>query len=141
MSKTYRALAIVAVVALAVVALVLASARYVTGGWFSYAPLMRPQENYWLVGYLPLLLAAISGVCAPIVSTFSVVVAAQSRRWVWLIILVVIGLIGVYGETVGLILIPRYLPIAVFRPLSLDQLIPQGLPAIAALIFVATARR
>lgn len=146
MSKTHRALAIVAVI----VTLVTLCGRALeapvgSGGvWFSYAPLT--SGGGLLAGLITPLTLATTTIAAPIVSTFGAVVAGQEHRRGWLVAFILLGLIGVFGTStyymlelyLGLALRLRTIGIAtdIYAPMIL-----QALPAIAALIFVATSRR
>ncbi len=146
MSRTYRALAIVAVVAtLLSVASQLWYMHVSMNGWFSYAPIGGPDILGLPAGLLLAIWPPTNTLAAPVVSVFGVIVAAQARRWGWLVAFILLGLIAIYGPT-PLYILDAYLGLE--RPLQtfgLDaiapQLLPLMLPAIAALIFVASARR
>lgn len=146
MSKTYRALAVVAVVATALSLVATFTFEPGRGGWFSYAPLNPGAQ------FQGLLVVAANGawqttatIAAPIVAMFGAVVAAQARRWGWLVAFIALGLLGLYS---GSALVPLALALsATWRlpnPLATSALLPpitQALPAIAALLFVATTSR
>lgn len=147
MSRTYRALAIVAV-AVTVVSLVATfTFEPGAGGWFSYAQL-NPGAQFQSL----LIIAAqrawqtTTTIAPPIVATFGAIVAAQGRHWVWLAIFIALGLLGLYG---GSALSPLTIALDstwsfTSNPLTtgaLLSLIAQALPAIAALLFVATTSR
>lgn len=146
MSKTYRALAIVAVVITMVCLVATATYTPVSGGWFSYVPITPSPGG--IVPPLSVLRNTLwittTTIAAPIVSTFGAVVAAQGRHWVWLAVFVALGLLGFYGGPVinlleiyaGLAQPPRAPGLIVYIPL-----LTQALPALAALLFVALARR
>ncbi|HZC05021.1 MAG TPA: hypothetical protein VE338_05210 [Ktedonobacterales bacterium] len=140
MPKTYRALATVAVVATLIT--VVARLTFEPGtlaGWF-YVPLYSTGGAF--LNLLTVLWLSTTTIAAPIVATFGAVVAAQERRWVWLCAFILLGLIGVYGASTFYLLGP-YLGAAI-PLLELDtyvSVILQALPAVAALIFVATSLR
>lgn len=150
MNRTYRALAIVAVVVtLLSVATQLWFVQFSVNGWFSYAPIGGP--DFW--GLPALLLVAIwqptITLAGPVVSVFGVIVAAQARRWGWLIAFILLGLLAVYGPRPLMLLeayahLSRPIRAAGMGAVGLDSVLPQVLPlvllAIAALIFVASAR-
>lgn len=145
MSRTYRALAIVAVVATPLSAA--AQLWYIhvsVNGWFSYAPFGGPDILGIPAGFLLAIWLPTTTLAAPVVSVFGIIVAAQARRWGWLVAFILLGLIAVYGPT-PLVLLDAYSGLVrQLRTIGLDaiapQLLPLMLPAIAALIFVASAR-
>jgi hypothetical protein len=146
-SKTYRALAIVAVVATLVsLVLQLTFGRVWVSGWFPYAPLHGPLGGFIPATFIVPLWLTTSTLAAPIVGVFSVIVAAQARRWGWLLAFILLGLFAVYGPTLLSALGP-YIDSAVsFRAMGLIesvyvQALPLAILAIVALIFVASARR
>ncbi len=140
MSKTYRALAIVAVV-VTVVTLVAAFTYDPGRGWYSYAPLTLS----WTTLYPMILNGAwltTASIAPPVVGTFGAVVAAQRRHWVWMGAFIALGLLGLYGPSalsllaIELGLLLRFVPDQLGNGLPL--IILQALPAVAALLFVAT---
>lgn len=150
MSRTYRALAIVAVVVtLLSVAAQLWFMNVSSNGWFSYAPIGGP--DFWALpaGLLLAIWLPTTTLAGPVVSVFGIIVAAQARRWGWLVAFILLGLLAVYGPTPLLLLEPyiglaRPMRAVGLGPIGLDTVAPQVLPlvppAIAALIFVASAR-
>lgn len=146
MSRTYRALAIMAL-AFTVVSLV-ATITYspVRDGWFAYVPITPSPGGIFppLSVLCNTVWITTTTIAAPIVSTFGAVVAAQGHHWVWLAVFVALGLLGFYGGSVinlleiyvGLAQPPRTPGLIVYIPL-----LTQALPAVAALLFVALARR
>jgi hypothetical protein len=116
------------------------------GGWFSYAPISGPLHDFFPGLFILPLWSVTNTLGAPIVGAFSAVVAAQARRWGWLCAFILLGLLAVYGPTLLAFLGP-YIDSAVsFRAMGIVesvyvQLMPQALLSIAALIFVASARR
>lgn len=151
MSKTYRALAIVAVVATLVsLALQLAFGPVMVSGLLSHAPRYAPMSGFVPGGFFPAsfilpLWLTTSALAAPIVGVFSVIVAAQARRWGWLVALILFGLLAAYGPTLLSSLGPYIDSTIGFRAMELVeseyvQAIPLVLLAIASLIFVTTAR-
>ena len=147
MSRTYRALATVAVVVTAadLVATVTFDPIRV-GGWFSYAPLspVNVQVAALLYAVGNQAWTTTRTIAPSIVGTFGVVVAAQGRHWVWIVVFTALGLLGLYGGS-ALFLLTLYSGAALaLTPLAISPwttVILQGLPAVAALIFVATTSR
>jgi hypothetical protein len=144
-SKTYRALAVVAVVA---TLLSVASQLWLThvsvNGWFSYAPIGGPDFLGLPAGLLLAIWQPTTTLAAPVVSAFGIIVAAQARRWGWLVAFILLGLIAIYGP-IPLLLLEAYGHLSrSLRVIGLDtvapQVLPLALPGIAALIFVASAR-
>jgi hypothetical protein len=148
-SRTYRALAMVAVVAT-----LLSAASQVwfihasVNGWFSYAPMDGPSILGIPVGLFLEIWLPTTTLAAPVVSAFGIIVAAQARRWAWLVVFILVGLIAVYGPT-PLVLLESYgqlsFPLSIAlrtldRYIVAPQILPLVLPAIAALIFIASAR-
>lgn len=148
MSNTYRALAIVAVVAVVATAVSQFAFTQVlgTGSWFAYAPIIPSPTGLLPLAFILPLWTLTNTLAAPIVGVFGVIVAAQARRWGWLVALTLLGLLAVYGPTLLGALGP-YIDSAVgFRAMGLIESVyvralPLTMLAIAALIFVATARR
>lgn len=102
MSKTYRALAIVAVVApLVSIGSVLLSSYITTLTISGVIPPSPPGGDRWIPAVeLPVWWApALSSLAAPVIATFAAIVAAESRRWGWLVAFVALGAFGVVGLT------------------------------------------
>lgn len=102
MSKTYRALAIVAIVAPLVSIGSLLLSSYITSlGMSGVIPPSPPGGDRWIPAVeLPVWWApAISSIAAPVIATFAGVVAAESRRWGWLVAFIALGALGVIGLT------------------------------------------
>jgi hypothetical protein len=147
-SKTYRALAIVAVVA---TLLSVGSQLWFLwflhasmNGWFSYAPLGAP--TIWGIPFdlMMLIWQPTITLAAPVVGAFSVIVAAQARRWGWLVALTVLGLLALYGPGIFFVLEPYTGLARLLRasdPNNYLLWLPQALLVIATLLFVATAGR
>ena len=141
MSRTYRALAIVAVVAtLLSAATQLLFIQGILDGWFSYRSL----------GILMAVWLTTSTLAGPVVGVLGIVTAAQARRWGWLVAFVLLGLPAAYAPPLDGYLGP-YIDSALgdlalgFRTMTIIEngfvvLLPLVLLAIAALIFVASAR-
>jgi hypothetical protein len=101
-NKTYRALAIVAVVAPLVSIGSLLLASYIVSHSISGVIPPSPQggERWIPANELPVWWApAISSLAAPVIATFAAIVAAESRRWGWLIAFIALGIFGVVGLT------------------------------------------
>ena len=146
MSKTYRALAIVAVVAPLVSIGSLLLASYITSLNISgvISPSPAGGERWIPAVELPVWWApALSSLAAPVIATFAAVVAAESRRWGWLIAFIVLGIFGMVGLTSFVNPVPFLTaPFSTVNPqlaFGLKSLIvgysPMILLAIVALIF------
>ncbi len=148
MVKTYRALGVVAIVTLLCVVLeaildhepgrTLAISEF---GWFNVYEL-----SFWSLTFRML---------APMIGTFSVLVAWQSRQWAWLVIFILTGIIGVFGVTLlGFLPLPVGFPLPVSGAIQLPvngasqppdlyllvitvatNVVPLAIPALAALVF------
>ena len=96
-SKTYRALAIVAVVAplVSIGSLLLSSYIFVN----HLIPPSPPTGERWIPAMaLPWFWApSLISLAAPVIATFAATVAAESRRWGWLAAFVALGAFGVLG--------------------------------------------
>ncbi|MGH2503023.1 MAG: hypothetical protein ACRDID_10955 [Ktedonobacterales bacterium] len=102
MSKTYRALAIVAVVApLVSIGSLLLSSYIASLAISGVIPPSPPGGDRWIpAAALPIFWTpAISSLAAPVIATFAAVVAAESRRWGWLAAFIALGVFGAIGLT------------------------------------------
>lgn len=135
MSKTYRALETVAVVALVCAALGL-------GLWYGLMAGDLPGFQQFYVSFA-LNIEAFTSSFAPVVGTFGAVVAAQAGRRGWVATFIALCLVGAFAApSIFFVATSMALPRALFGfPLSPGQLIPEALPSIAALIFVANSAR
>jgi hypothetical protein len=96
-SKTYRALAIVAVVAPLVSIGSLLLSSYISLNHLT-PPSPSTGERWIPAIALPFFWApAISSLAAPVIATFAAAVAAESRRWGWLAAFIALGAFGVIG--------------------------------------------
>lgn len=141
MAKTYRALGVVAMVILlgliVETIIIVNTPSQVTPDTFALAPAGSAAyvllSGAWLVTLK---------VVAAIISTFAVIVAGQSRQWVWLAILLVVGLIGVYG-TLPLFFVspPAIVGASITTNAIINNLtyliIPPAIPTLVALVFAA----
>ena len=146
MSRTYRALAIVAVVVTATS--LVADFTYDpgrVGGWYSYAPLTLSWATLYPIILMGAWLTTVS-IAPPVIGTFGAVVAAQGRHWVWLGVFIALGLFGLYGPSalslsaIELGLLLRLPPDRLGNGLPIS-IVTLALPAVAALLFVATTSR
>lgn len=146
MSKTYRALAIVAIVAPLVSIGSLLLSSYITSLSISgVIPPSPPGGDRWIPAVeLPVWWApALSSLAAPVIATFAAVVAAESRRWGWLIAFIALGVFGVIGlipfaSSLSFLTAPYFTEpqMGVFDPHTLIVgYSPMMLLAIVALIF------
>lgn len=133
MVKTYRALGVVALVSLLGLALYAAYLHWLPTSYPNPGSGLLDLLAYWRFT-VPLF--------APIVSTFAVIVAAQSRDRPWLLVMLIVGFVGWYGE---LILPPllNAVGLGAAMPSSYALLIYTygqtafwALPALVALVFV-----
>lgn len=109
MSKTYRALAIVAVVAPLVSIGSLLLSSYISNLTINgVIPPTPPGGGRWIPAIeLPIWWApALSTLAAPVIATFAAAVAAESRRWGWLVAFIVLGAFGVIGLTLFITPLP-----------------------------------
>lgn len=143
MAKTYRALGVTAIVMLVgllaqamllnVEAQARASLQLVPG--LATGP--AGGIYAWLLAVMwPLTVRTFT----PIISTFAAVAAAQSRQWAWFAVMLITGLVGVWGAAV-LFAFPRLTilsasPTVNFVIVNLViEVIPPAIPALAALVF------
>lgn len=154
MSKTYRALGIAAITVLLTLTFY---AVYVS--WWDLRSFNTNSAPDRTLGYLATFLALTVLLIAPIISTFSVIVAAQSRDRAWIIIFIVAGIIGSYGATINFFLphgiedVVTWLFLLIVPPqdsgppslsIAMDitrQVIFKLVPAVAAVIYVVLQRR
>jgi hypothetical protein len=99
-SKTYRALAVVAIVVPLVSIGSLLLSSYIA--FFSISGVIPPSPpggDRWIPAVeLPVWWApALSSLAAPVIATFAAVVAAESRRWGWLAAFIALGAFAVVG--------------------------------------------
>lgn len=135
MSKTRQSLLVVAIVVTLLIAIewTLVHAGIETVRVFF--------ANYELVWY------AITGLFVPVVSVFTIVVAAQSRTWAWVVVAALAGLFGVVSPLVESEIYARSLQFWLNSP-WLFFLVPGGLgailaqlvPCVVAILFVAFNR-
>jgi hypothetical protein len=142
MVRTYRALGIVTLLAIVALAVQFALAVFtVPGGgrWVSYASI-TPQQGgslivilsiWWRLGWSRTLM-----MLPPLVSAFAVIVAAQSRRWIWLIVFLVAGLLASYGPLLLTAFFPIFFPHNIVT-LAVDVgIVSPLIPLPLALVFV-----
>ena len=149
MAKMYRALGVTAIVMLlgligqAILLSVEANGR----AGFQVAPGLAAGPTggvyFWLLTVIwPLTVSAF----APIIATFAVVIAWQTRQWAWLAIMLVAGLVGVWGSAL-LATFPLLPALGVPSPSNYVminlaiEVIPPALTALAALVFAALGLR
>ncbi|HEX2349362.1 MAG TPA: hypothetical protein VHI51_13105 [Ktedonobacterales bacterium] len=130
MSKTYRALAIVAVVAPLVSIGSLLLSTYISNLSISgVIPPTPPGGERWIPAIeLPVWWApALSSLAAPVIATFAATVAAQSRRWGWLVAFIALGAFGVIGLTLFITPLP-------FLAAPFDNASPEGIYGLNAIV-------
>jgi hypothetical protein len=144
MAKTYRALGIVAIVTLLVLIaqIIIIANSHIQGlpAPASAIDLNSAPLSFYITAIWPL----VARQFAPIIATFSIVVAGQSRQWGWLAAFIVTGIIGVFGPamffffpaTVGVAAEVGASPNGFFIVQQLvTEVIPPAIPALAALVF------
>ncbi len=148
MSKTYRALGITAIAMLIALAL-----NAVFLYWWDLRDFNATPAPGQSLAYLIILWSQTVLLIAPIISTFSLIVAAQSHDRAWIIIFLVTGIIGTYGVALDVLLpqVSGNLLLYAFRDLAppgshiamdiTQQVIFRAVPAVAALIYVALKLR
>lgn len=141
MVRTYRALGIVTLLAIVALAaqFALAVFAFPGGRWFSYAPILPQQGGllsavfsvWWRLAWSRTLM-----MLPPLVSAFAVIVAAQARRWVWLIVFIVVGLLASYGPLLLTTFFPPYLPQNIITLAEGIGIVSPFIPLPLALVFV-----
>lgn len=141
MAKTYRALGIVAIVTLLVLIVqvfIIANTR-ISG--LPEPPPAFPVDSGPIWFYTTYIWPVTARLYAPIIATFSIVAAGQTRRWGWLAVFIVTGLIGVFGATMFFYFavtlgMAGASPNTMFILTQLaSEVIPPAIPALAALVF------
>lgn len=150
MAKTYRALGIVAIVTLLILIaqVIIIANSHIQGlpAPASSIDLNSAPLSFYITAIWPL----VARQFAPIIATFSIVVAAQSRQWGWLAAFIVTGIIGVFGPTMffffpvtfGVAAEVGASPNGLFIIEQLaTEVIPAAIPVLAALVFAALSLR